>query len=356
MFKIGIIDVAEREGGRRTFVDNLYRALKENGHDVHIVDFNTASLDMLNSFDILHFSSHFMEKQTWKLLLVRLLVRHPKKLVTIHGWVGKEKWYSLKHTKPKFGALYRKFINYLLNLAFLRISPFLFDAITCPSESTAEENGLKNARIISNALFAEDFEKINGISARRASNEILFVTYVSIGGLKNLAIDRVLDTVVRLNEALKSGRVTLLIFGKDYLGNFNPYVRFMGYSHQFLEILKSSDLFITGKKFPDIGYAEMEAGFLGIPIAKFTEDYGNEEIIDGNTGILAKTEEEMVSKLLVYVLDLENNKRKLGKSFQEYVKKNKSWSEIVGQWNQLFLNVCAPKYERDPSRNALRDS
>jgi glycosyltransferase involved in cell wall biosynthesis len=235
----------------------------------------------------------------------------------------------------------------------LRIAPLLFDAIICPSESTAEENGLKNARIISNALFAEDFEKVNGISARMVSNEILFVTYVGIGGLKNLAIDRVLDIVERLNGSLKNGKVTLLIFGKEYLGNSNPYVRFMGYSHQFLGILKSSDLFITGKKFPDIGYAEMEAGFLGIPIAKFTENYGKEEIIDGNTGILAKTEEEMVSKLLDYVLDLENNKRKLGKSFEEYVEKNKSWSEIVDQWNQLFLNVCAHKHGRNPSTSVL---
>lgn len=337
MLKIGIIDVSEREGGRRAFIDNFYKALKKEGYAVDFVDLKKASVDVLNSFNILHFSSHFWGKQLWKLLLAT----RPKKILTIHGWVMKERLHDLRHMGLGFRASCREFIYSLLSLVFLRIAPLLFDAITCPSKRTAEENRLKTAAIISNALFPEYFRNIDEINVRRKQNDVLFVTYVSIGGLKNVAVARTLKVVRRLNEVLKRRKVTLLVFGKDYPSrDESPYVHFMGFSDKFLRVLRSSDLFITGKTFSEIGYAEMEAGILGIPVAKFTTDSATEEIIDGQTGILAKTEDEMVRKLLDYVSDLENAKQTLGNNFRKYIENEKSWSKVIGRWNELFMHVC----------------
>lgn len=75
----------------------------------------------------------------------------------------------------------------------------------------------------------------------------------------------------------------------------------MSYSKRFLDALKYSDLFIASKTFPNLGYAEMEASILGLLVAKLTEDQTVEEIVDGQTGILAKNKAELVNKLLNYI-------------------------------------------------------
>jgi len=335
--KIGIINTFDKVGGRRTFIDEFSDVLKKKGYTVKVVDLNMVSVGELNNFDILHFSDHYLRMNAWKLLLVN----HPKKILTVHGWVKKETVHELKHGRPDF----RTVAGGLLSLAIWNVVPLLFDIITCPSKRTAEENGLKNAIVMSNAISSKYCESVGEIDdARTKPIEILFVTYVSIGGLKNVGLTQTIRVVKKLNEILNNRKVALLVFGKDYYGRSRyPYVHFMGYSNEFLGILKSSDLFISGKSFPDLGYAEMEAGILGIPVAKFTEDYETEEIIDGQTGVLAKSEDEMVNKLLDYISDLKNNKQKLGNSFREYINKNKSWNGVIDQWNELFMNCLLKK-------------
>jgi len=342
MFKLGVVNVLDKEGGRRTFVDDFCRALRREGYAVSLIDLDTISWRALNGFDILHFSADFLGRNMWKVFLAQ----HPKRVLTIHGWIKKEKLHALKHTRlqPGLRALCRVFFFDLFSLAFLRMAPFFFDAITCPTENTVAENGLRNVTIISNALFVERFCKVDGIDIRRGQDEILFTTYVSMGGLKNVAVGNTVRVVDRLNQILKDRKVILLIFGKDYLGGeTSPYARFMGFSDKFIRILKCSDLFITGKTFPDLGYAEMQAGALGIPIAKFTNNPDREEIADGQTGILAESEDEMVKKLLHYVSDLGNFKRELGNNFRMYVENEKSWTKVISHWNHLFKQVCRRK-------------
>jgi glycosyltransferase involved in cell wall biosynthesis len=339
MFKVGVVNVNDTEGGRRPFVDNFYEALRREGYNVHLIDLDKISLKALNNFDILHFSAVFLGKHMWKVLLAT----HPKKLLTIHGWVKKESSYRFKHTRVQLGlgASCRMFFFDLFSLAFLKTAPIVFEAITCPTKHTAAENDLRKVTIISNAIFTERFCNIDEIDVRRGQDEILFVTYISIGGLKNVAVNKTIEVVRKINQVLKDRKVILLIFGNDYLGgDTSPYVRFMGFSDKFLGILKSSDLFITGKTFPDLGYAEMQAGALGIPIAKFTKNCKTEEIVDGQTGILAKSEDEMVGKILNYVSDLENAKQTLGNNFRKYIENEKSWSKVIGRWNELFEHVC----------------
>jgi hypothetical protein len=216
MFKVGVVNVNDREGGRRTFVDNFYEALRREGYNVHLIDLAKISLGALNSFDILHFSADFLGKYMWKVLLAT----HPKKLLTIHGWIKKENLHALKHTGVQLGlgALCRMFFFDLFSRAFLKTASIVFDATTCPSKYTAAENGLRNVTIISNALFPERFCNIDDINVRRGQDEILFVTYVSIGGLKNVAVDKTIEVVRKLNQVLNDRKVILLVFGKDYLG------------------------------------------------------------------------------------------------------------------------------------------
>jgi glycosyltransferase involved in cell wall biosynthesis len=316
----------ENEGGRKTFVKNFVKALQNEGYQASLVDMTKASLKELRNFDVLCFSDHFFGIHSWKLLFVR----SPKKILIVHGWVKKETIFALNHSNLK------EKISILSSLFAWAFIPTLFDAVTSPTERTAQENKLKGALIISNAVEGKIQE--NNQNDSPEAKELIFTTYTSIGGLKSTALDRVIRITLRLNERLTENKVHLMVFGKypDNTGGYQ-HVSFMGYSNRFLEVSKHAALFFTGKSFPDIGYAEMEMGLLGVPIAKFTENYAYEEIVDGQTGILAKTEAEMESKLVEYVLDVKNNRQRLGGAFQQYVKTNKSWPVIIKQWNQLFV-------------------
>jgi glycosyltransferase involved in cell wall biosynthesis len=323
--KIGVVDVLEKEGGRKSFIRNFTRALQQEGCEAKIVNLTTASIGELNTFDILCFSDHFFGLQTWKLFLIS----NPKKILTVHGWVTKETILALKHSKT------REKLSVLSSLVTWSFIPSLFDVLTCPTINTARENNLKDAVIISNAV---DPACLVAQQTDLPDNEILVVTYTSIGGLKSVAVNRVIKATAKLNAILKDKKIRLMIFGKHQGNTANSkYVSFMGYSDKFLEISKNAALFFAGYSFPDIGYTEMEMGLMGVPIAKFTEDYESEEIVDGKTGILAKDENEMVSKLLAYFSDVTNQRRVLGQAFQQFILENKSWPVIISKWNRLFL-------------------
>jgi len=206
--KIGVIDEGFYEGGVRTFVDDFSKALSREGYIVKIADLSRYSVKELNSFDILHFSNFLIWRYHWKLLVAR----HPVKVLTVHGWVLKETLYNIKRNWPDL----RKVVYIPLNFLMLKLSPLFFDSITCPSVSTAEENNLKNAIIISNAIFPKSYTNVDAIDLREKSDEVIFVTYTSIGGLKNVSLNRTIRVVAKLNKILKSKRITLLVFGKDY--------------------------------------------------------------------------------------------------------------------------------------------
>lgn len=339
-FNIGIVDVLETQGGRRAFIDSFLKALCREGHTVKIIRLDTVSVGELNSFDILHFSTHYLSLNLWKLLFAR----HPKKILTVHGWIQSEVLWAMRNQSNL-----RTKIAGLLSLLTMKLMPLFFDLTTCPSRRTADENNLRNAVIISNAIFPEYFENISEIKTPRNQNEVWFVTYASAGGssdILKMTILNIKEVVEKLNELLKNRKVKLMIFGKDYLGtDRSSCIFFMGYSSKFLNFLKSSDLFIVaGPFFP--GYAEMEAGILGLPVAKFTDDYAVEEIVDGQTGILAKDKAELVNKLLNYILNLKREKQRLGSNFRRYIENNRSWDSVIPLWNRLFVDVLAGKHEQ----------
>lgn len=329
MEKIGIVDVDELEGGRRTFIDDFARALIEKGYDAHIIDIRTISLGELNRFDILHFSTHYFGINTWKLLLAY----RPKKILTVHGLVAKEILYTLKNGKPNLKTA----MGGVLSLVLWNVAPLFFNAMTCPSKRKKEDNNLKSASVITNAIFPEDYLGITPIDVREIRNDVILVTYSSVGGFgRNL--ERIVRIVCKLNRKLEKKRAILLIFGTKFSQSMNSnVVRFMGYSSDFLRYLKGSDLYIHGLISPELGYVAMESAALGVPMAKLSDRYETEEIVDGQTGILAMNELETVQKLLRYVADIDCLKPRLGASFHEYVVKTRSWDRVILRWEKLFF-------------------
>jgi len=332
--RIGIVDVQARTGGVRTFIDKFAQALNKSGYIVRVLDISKTSLSTLNSFDILHFSNYFLGVHTWKLLFVK----RPKKIITIHGWIKKEVWYAIKHD----GLGLRAIIGGLLNLSLWKIFPLLFDAVSCPNEATAEESGLKNAKIIPNCIFPEDYQNILPIDVRLRPNELVFTTYISLSGLEERVIDKIIRVVNKVNQMLTQQSVVLLIFGRAPTGIDSASAKFMGFSRDFPSYLKGSDLLVLSYTTPGgLGYVTFEAGVLGIPVAKFTRRKDLEELVENQTGILAQTEEEMIKNLLEYALNVKYLKPKLGKALHEYIEKENSWNNITSIWSDLFYELTS---------------
>lgn len=322
--KIGIIDIKPKVGGVGTFIDNFYRALKNyTNHEVELIDMDKVSISELNSYDILHFSAVQLRYIKKMLFIIK-----PKKILTLHGWLKEEVFYNMDQ-KNMINKI--KMLEYYLIFSFfLRIN--YFNKITCPTQNTANKNRLKNAIIISNALFPRDYNKYNNL--QKIKKKYIFVTYSSEGGKKSQQIKDLINLIIELNTKI-SIKVELHIFGK-YDESYNyPYIFYHGYVNNFLESLNRADLFITLKDFPDLGYVEMEAGAMKIPIAKLKTS-NDEEIIDNKTGILAKNNDDLIYKLLLYVKDIKNKKNYLGNNFYNYINKEKNWKNIIVIWDMLF--------------------
>ena len=346
MYKIGVVDIRKRKGGVRTFIDNFSCSLRKRGYTADILDLSKTPLSILNSYDILHFSEFWPGWHAWKLLFLR----HPKKILTIHGAVEKEIKHRLKKARLPFSDRIIEVLNWLLwCFAWLP-----FDEITCPSARTAGANGLRarmrsrarNVKKISNGIFPDEYREVTSINVKSNSKQVVFVTYSNFGGLEDEGMVRVINVIKKLNQFSSERSIILLVFGLRPPGAVsNRTFRFLDrVNHSvFLGFLKGSDLFITGKPFSDLGYTEMEAGALGTPIAKFVIDGDFEELIEDITGILSRTEDDMVRKLLEYTANVEILKPKMGIVLRNYIFNVKSWEKIIPIWLDLFSRLLKEK-------------
>ncbi len=286
-----------------------------------------------------------------------LLGRKTRKILTLHGWVLDETKifvFTSRDLKDKIKILFVYImvaINWLLHRYIL--IPFVYDYVTAVSYITAKKNNVK-AVIIPNPTICRDSELSKKLHKNATDiREVVFVTYISIGGGKILSIPRLVNIVNSLNKRLSNlgvkERVVLHIYGKDVphhivdvLSKF-PCVKFMGYVKDYPDRLKQSDLFLAGYTFPELGHAALEAMCAGVPVAKFTEDPKLEEIMDGFNGILALSDEEMVEKLLNYVLNMNEMKNKLAINARNTIVKRRDPRRVAIMWKILIESIAQAK-------------
>jgi glycosyltransferase involved in cell wall biosynthesis len=193
-------------------------------------------------------------------------------------------------------------------------------------------------------------------NSTRNSDEVVFITYVSIGGGKIFSVPKLIKILYLLNKKLRSlgveKHVILHIYGKDVPRNMItslsriPYIRFMGYVKDYPDRLKQADLFLAGHNFPELGHAVLEAICAGVPVAKFTEDSELEEVIDGFNGILATSDEEMVEKLTKYILNMDEMKRVLAINAKNTIVKNRDPKYIAVMWRTVVNELISRKDKR----------
>jgi len=329
-YKIAIVDVDAKTGGVRTFVDNFVRALKTyTNHKIDLINFRRIGISELKQYDIIHFSGIFTSL-FWKYFFIPKGV---KRILTVHGYIKDERIESFLKEKNIFKK-FKILISLLIWRFFLKIS--YFDVITTPSETTKRINNFKKANVITNAIFLDDYINVNSI--KLLNNSINFITYSSIGSRKNQIKD-LIDIITNLNK--KGFSSTLYIFGVNpeniNINKLPSFIKYMGQVKRklFLSYLKRSDIFITLKKFPDLGYVETEAGAMKVPVIKLWNNQ-YEELNDGITGIVANDKVDILEKLIEFIKNYPKSKKKLGKNYYEFIKKSKNWEMVIRKWNSIF--------------------
>jgi glycosyltransferase involved in cell wall biosynthesis len=288
-------------------------------------------------------------------ILLKSLLLRKRIILTLRGWVLDEvkasifASYTLRDKLKKFLAYVIITINWLLHkLIFI---PLVYDYVTAVSHITAKKNGVK-ALIVPNPTICKSVNLYRDPSnSTRNNDEVVFITYVSIGGGKIFSVPRLVKILYLLNEKLRSlgfeKHVILYIYGKDVPRNMItslsriPYVRFMGYVKDYLDRLKQADLFLAGYTFPELGHAVLEAICAGVPVAKFTEDSELEEVINGYNGILALSDEEMVEKLVEYVLNMDKIKQRLAINAKNTIVKRRDFKRIAAIWKIILKYTLA---------------
>ncbi|MDI9617646.1 glycosyltransferase [Methanothermobacter sp.] len=250
-------------------------------------------------------------------------------VLTVHGWVINEALTALR--MDPIGNLHYilRLINWALHmLIFIRI--VYRGRITTVSEIKRKMNHL-DAMVIHNALITHEIDKKVSKCQEIGKNCLTAVTYVSIGGSMVSSIPRLVEIVEKVNRKT-SKRLRLLVFGDDR-GYDTDNVKFMGYRDDFLCYLKSADIMLLGYEMSELGYAILEAGYLGVPIAKFRGEY--EELEDGVHGIIADDEDYMVQRLREFIEDPSIGSA-WGENLKDYILKTRSVDVIGKRWKLLI--------------------
>ncbi|MEM0031476.1 MAG: glycosyltransferase [Candidatus Nezhaarchaeales archaeon] len=277
----------------------------------------------LHGCNVIHVHSQLL----FEYIMILFKVPRSIKILTLHGWVLEEQIIYLRYMYDvplvkRIISTFFVFISWLINkLIFI---PFTVHIVTAVSKITAEKNKVNAIKTINPFIeyyIRKQIKECNELN--KSNNEIWITSYVSIGGGKILSIPRIVKVAVILNKLLenKGKKVVLHIFGKDipkwleelYL-EYDPAVKIMHYRRDYICYLKNSDLFIAGYTMPELGHAIIEAISLGVPIAKYSEDPADEEIIDGFNGIVAQNDSDMVRKLYEYIMSINEKRAVLAKN------------------------------------------
>jgi glycosyltransferase involved in cell wall biosynthesis len=337
----------EKGGVAKSTLYLAYIYKKILGYNVVWFGSSNVRLSDLSKCDIIHSQGPLNFIAMVKLILLR----KPRKILTLHGWVLDEakicvlSSHNAKERLRNLLIYIRIAINWIMHKLIL--IPFVYDYVTAVSHITAKKNGV-NALVIPNPTICRGFG-FPGDHSNRAPNEVLLVTYISIGGGKVLSIPRLIKTVKLLNKKLESlsinKHVILHIFGKDVPPNIIKvvsrlqYVKFLGYVNDYLDRLREADLFLAGYTFPELGHATLEALCVGVPIAKFTEEPKLEELKDGFNGILASSDKEMVEKLVKYVLNMNEERKKLLINARNTILKIRNIYHVAVMWKTIIRAI-----------------
>ncbi len=109
---------------------------------------------------------------------------------------------------------------------------------------------------------------------------------------------------------------------------------------ELVRVYQSSDIFLFPSAHEGLPKVTLEAAACGLPLIVF-RDYEPESVINGKTGFIVDSVDEMYEKLDLLISDREL-REKMGNAGSEYVKKF-DWNVIAKKWEEIFINAIEKK-------------
>lgn len=323
----------QKKTGIYTALDSYIKVFDELGYKGVVVDEDLINTRLLKKYDVIQVNGPVGFRTLFKIWRSKVTA-----FLTLHGWVIQEPFNQLKIKKDLKSTLYfvYKVIYNLLNWIFhlILFIPLIYNnRVTAVSKITSKKNRV-NAFVIPNALITDEIEGKVRECPELHWDCITAVTYISGGGSKVLSIQRLAEIISEVNR--KAGcRIRLLVFGESPEIE-DDCIEFMGYRDDFLCHVRSADIMLLGYDMSELGYAVLEAGYLGVPVAKFRGEF--EELQDEVHGIIAEDDSEMIEKLIRFI-ENPNLKDKWGKNIKRHIIMTRSPDVISDHWKRFFDDI-----------------
>lgn len=303
--------------------------LNHLGYQSEVIYSKDLKLDTIKSFDLIHVHGPLGFSNIYKLYKSR-----KPAILTIHGWIINESITNFKkniNLKSILGLIY-VIVNWFLHLIIF--IPLIYKKkVTAVSKITAKKNYI-DATIIPNPLITQDVDKKVLKCNDLMFDKVTAISYLSIGGSKITTLPRIINIVKKVNE-ITGNKLQLFIFGIDIDLN-EPNIKIMGYNNQFHCHLKFADIMLLSYDMSELGYALLEAGYLGLPIGKF-KGWG-EELLDNVHGIIAINDEDMINKLVKFI-ENPTKKKEWGKNYNEHIINTRNLRIVSSKWEEYFKEI-----------------
>lgn len=189
---------------------------------------------------------------------------------------------------------------------------------------------------IDTSFFSPSDHKMN------SNIEVLFVGSLQKRKRPNLVLEAAKQfpeqkfTIVGKGPLEENLRVTI---EEENLLNVSIYSHLS--SSELLEKYQSADIFLFPSVHEGFPKVTLEAASCGLPVIAFN-NYQTETVVDGKTGFIVGSIDEMMEKLRLLIED--NDLRvNFGKNAREYVRRF-DWEEIVKRWDEIFSKIIGLKY------------
>lgn len=330
--KIAIVTPSYAPGGVKTITSKLYEGLKNEGYYVELVvlkgDLISRAYNDLGAIrrKLIGFdASIYMGSKVW---LSHLFIQS-KKALFIHGFISDEFISAIKHRNLRgiLGA-----IPLLANLKVLN-SLKTWDFFICHSKTTCEVNGInKDYVLLPQFVLPNEIDLYTKLSNCEGSNSIVKITmYTSFTeSSRLLRIEDIVSFAKKLNKQTNRKFSITIIAPGSYIKS-TSLVKIIDYlpKSEFLRMLASSDIYIERCVDEELGYATIEAGLIGVPVAKIThpkyltrQDYSNEELI------LATSREELIVKMAEYINNVDYYKEYYRTRIRRFMINERSWNKV----------------------------
>jgi len=341
-------------GGVETITNKLSRGLKLENYEVSLFRLNstpyrTIAEDIslftkLNNSDVVIYTGSI----SW---VSQLIARTPLKALFIHGFVRSE-WINEFLTSKNF----RVRMGSLASLGWFEVfnkKVTGLDFYICHSLTTCEVNRIKtNYVILPQFIFPEEVLYYKKIALRyrerrssidEKTKEKVIVTYMSYAiSPRLMSRDHLLKLATILASKLKTKTTLYIIDPRTSqidlrLGNVT--VRFIKPLRRelFYKLLASAALFIERCLDEEIGLSSIEAGLIGVPIAKITlpnyirrQDYSNKELI------LGTSLSELAVGISEYINNINEYQELYVDEFRKFLLTKRSWDAVKRRLLILF--------------------